>query len=575
MLQRMNELAVKASNGTMSENDRSYVQNEIDQLVTELDRVSETTKFNETYLLKGTPDGTKSEHLVNAHDAGLDGKLVDNGDGTATFSLKKALEDGDKVTIAGKNYTIGSKETSTDGFEKLETLSAKKASVGDSFSFVDSNGKTVTRTLVDKAANVSDNYSIGDSIKVRDTNYVIADETVLSANQLTAEDAKMLVDEALAEGKEASFIKTADGTARGIYSADTEVNIKIVTALENDEISSLGATGTKAAYADSDSDGKIAVSGLYEAAGISGHDKVAKGDTVSIAGKTVTATENEPVNMETLKTVVKSLKAKSDDNPTADIISIGSTGYTIADKTDLGNGKLTVDDALALLNDRDNVKIQDNSAEAKAAMLVAGLKTNTAYTAVVNTRANADDDVLSVKDAYKMMAEEIQKASSIGTDKAASVTSNNSGDFTITKGTVEYVNKLNFNLHVGADADMTNKIMVDIDSMSAAGLGVKGLNVKDNSGNAATYAIDAIEDAIQKVSTQRSALGAVQNRLEHTINNLDNVVENTTSAESAIRDTDMASEMVKYSNNNILAQAGQAMLAQANQSNQGVLSLLG
>ena len=83
------------------------------------------------------------------------------------------------------------------------------------------------------------------------------------------------------------------------------------------------------------------------------------------------------------------------------------------------------------------------------------------------------------------------------------------------------------------------------------------------------------KDALKTVSQQRSDLGAVQNRLEHTINNLDNVVENTTSAESAIRDTDMASEMVKYSNNNILTQAGQAMLAQANQSNQGVLSLLG
>jgi flagellin len=81
--------------------------------------------------------------------------------------------------------------------------------------------------------------------------------------------------------------------------------------------------------------------------------------------------------------------------------------------------------------------------------------------------------------------------------------------------------------------------------------------------------------ALKDVSQQRSDLGAIQNRLEHTINNLDNVVENTTSAESAIRDTDMATEMVKYSNNNILAQAGQAMLAQANQSNQGVLSLLG
>ena len=85
----------------------------------------------------------------------------------------------------------------------------------------------------------------------------------------------------------------------------------------------------------------------------------------------------------------------------------------------------------------------------------------------------------------------------------------------------------------------------------------------------------ATKDALTKVSRQRSDLGAVQNRLEHTIKNLDNVVENTQAAESAIRDTDMATEMVRYSNNNILAQAGQSMLAQANQSNQGVLSLLG
>ncbi len=84
-----------------------------------------------------------------------------------------------------------------------------------------------------------------------------------------------------------------------------------------------------------------------------------------------------------------------------------------------------------------------------------------------------------------------------------------------------------------------------------------------------------VKSALQTVSRQRSDLGAVQNRLEHTINNLDNIVENTTSAESQIRDTDMATEMVRYSNNNILTQAGTAMLAQANQSNQSVLSLLG
>jgi flagellin len=84
-----------------------------------------------------------------------------------------------------------------------------------------------------------------------------------------------------------------------------------------------------------------------------------------------------------------------------------------------------------------------------------------------------------------------------------------------------------------------------------------------------------VKSALQEVSKQRSDLGAVQNRLEHTINNLDNIVENTTSAESEIRDTDIATEMVKYSNNNILQQAGTSMLSQANQSNQLALSLLG
>ena len=141
-------------------------------------------------------------------------------------------------------------------------------------------------------------------------------------------------------------------------------------------------------------------------------------------------------------------------------------------------------------------------------------------------------------------------------------------------GSAAVANTLSFSLHVGSDADMTNKINVNIDAMDSSSLGIKGINVNDDTGIAGTYAIDAISDAISKVSSQRSALGAVQNRLEHTINNLDNVVENTTSAESRIRDTDMAKEMVNYSKNNILAQAGQSMLAQANQSNQGVLSLL-
>lgn len=165
-------------------------------------------------------------------------------------------------------------------------------------------------------------------------------------------------------------------------------------------------------------------------------------------------------------------------------------------------------------------------------------------------------------------------------------------DTTVIKGgaklTAEGTGVLTLDLHVGADSTSDNQISVDIKQMSATVLGLKTGNstTGDATGNLDTLlvngkddknaraAIDTIASALQEVSKQRSALGAAQNRLEHTISNLDNVVENTTSAESSIRDTDMATEMVKYSNNNILAQAGQAMLAQANQSNQGVLSLL-
>ena len=131
------------------------------------------------------------------------------------------------------------------------------------------------------------------------------------------------------------------------------------------------------------------------------------------------------------------------------------------------------------------------------------------------------------------------------------------------------------NLQVGTDNITTDTIAISIASMSATGIGISAIDVSTGAnGDDARAAIDTIKTALTSISSQRAALGAIQNRLEHTIKNLDNVTENTTAAESQIRDTDMAAEMVRYSNNNILAQAGQSMLAQANQTNQGVLSLL-
>ena len=317
-------------------------------------------------------------------------------------------------------------------------------------------------------------------------------------------------------------------------------------------------------------------------------DTLNAGDKVSIGGKsyTIGATKAD---------TDKLIDEVSADNTHKDIIINGDTYKYIAnagngDDTDAANAKGGYyKDGVV---DKTNSPAKD--ATALKGIATAGATVNAAGKEITSMKQadetagvkSNDATVITAKKAYELAGKELLVANSIGdtegkakvgvddnVDTAVSLT-NGTGTYKIQLGQAKVANSLSFSLHVGADADMTNKIQVNIDAMDSASLGIKGLNVKDDSGNAATYAVDAISDAISKVSSQRSSLGAVQNRLEHTINNLDNVVENTTTAESRIRDTDMAEEMVNYSKNNILAQAGQSMLAQANQSNQGVLSLL-
>ncbi|WP_443599399.1 flagellin N-terminal helical domain-containing protein [Agathobacter sp.] len=290
-------------------------------------------------------------------------------------------------------------------------------------------------------------------------------------------------------------------------------------------------------------------------------DTLKDGDSVSIGGKTYTIGSK--------KTEVDAVVADKIQK-VGDKFTVNGKEITIVDKDDdkkAGKYLLAdLNDAKALVKEGATVKVGTDEYK---------VMTDKGNDGIDDT----DASVISKDVAYALAKNELLAANQIGDTKGAADVKDTTdakpdGSFTITTGQAEVANSLSFSLHVGADADMTNKIQVNIDAMDSASLGIKGLNVKDASGNAATYAIDAIADAVSKVSAQRSALGAVQNRLEHTIANVDNVVENTTTAESRIRDTDMAEEMVNYSKNNILAQAGQSMLAQANQSNQGVLSLL-
>ncbi len=303
-------------------------------------------------------------------------------------------------------------------------------------------------------------------------------------------------------------------------------------------------------------------------------NKLSLGDKVSIGGQeyTIGGTTDD---------VIASFAQLSFNG--GELVTLDGVQYTIAD----GTTTIENEDKNILEADKIKDKIKDGSSFTYNGVT---------HTAMVD-KSGADGDehghdatnatVITIDQAEKMILQELTLANNIGTDSDAPATVTKAEradandpnkkyvDYIIEKGDISVKEDLNFSLHVGADADMNNKIGVKIQALDTSGLGIRGLNVKDGSGASATYAIDAIADAVSKVSAQRSLLGAVQNRLEHTINNLDNVVENTTAAESQIRDTDMATEMVKYSNANILSQAGQSMLAQGNQSNQGVLSLLG
>lgn len=353
MLQRMNQLSVQAANGTNSKDDRQNIQDEIDQLVTEIDRVAETSKFNETYLLKGNPDGGKQSVGQYTYNSGKD----------VTVGVKLASD------AAGKYFTL-----EDDGTRKYIT----DANVDDYFA-LSTNGTAVTLQ------------------------------------------------------KNAKVYTEVNGVAKEL------------------------ATASFAAVA-----------------------------------------QVEKTN--------------------SDIMLYDADGNRISEN---GLAKIMKKD-----NAHQNLYLETGQSLSNIGVTMKGVK-----------------DYVSVNQA-------------------------------------EFADDLKLTFHVGSEGAASNKITIDIGSMGSVNLGVDILSSKkngivDDDGQSATDAIGVISDAIAKVSKQRSGLGAIQNRLEHTIKNLDNIAENTTSAESAIRDTDMATEMVKYSNANILAQAGQSMLAQANQSNQGVLSLLG
>ena len=617
MLQRMNELAVQASNGTNSETDRQSIQDEIEQLTTEIDRVAETTKFNETYLLKGGKD--TQVKTLNSYDAGLKGDMYDDGGATATFTTN--LKVGDSVSIAGKEYNIISDRAKTDAKEKISNIQDQIKKMtdgqevtiegtaytavgsGDTISFKAGTGTTYS--IEELVGKVTD----GANVEVNKGGKVIARDFADTDKNITIEEAVSKMQSALVQANSVGATKSdaqvttslkgggavQDITNGGTVAANSndivvydKVKQEIINIKQGDDLTAYAKdsanygiykkttapTANNNAYVNdmlfihtADTvHGAVAVNKGTNFAGAAATDPYKNDGTANTnydayeladlnevgtftnATHSASAKVTAPAGMNNLKMSITFNAVKSQemaDGQNALIAEIGKISYTQHD-ANLGKFSHSFDPDSKLDIDQDGIVKYNGTEIAKINVDTPAGAAGTGALGVAAGSVNAEFAEVEDKQV-----------------------------FTITKGTTEVKQDLSLALHVGADADMTNKITVGISSMDSKGLGVADINVADDSGNSATYAIDAIENAIKTVSKQRSALGAVQNRLEHTIKNLDNVVENTTSAESQIRDTDMATEMVKYSNANILSQAGQSMLAQANQSNQGVLSLLG
>ena len=475
MLQRMNELAVQAANGTNSTTDRQYIQDEIDQLVTEVDRVSETTKFNETYLLKG--DSSKATTKTY----------------TANYAVTYTKNTG--TNSKNVNYKVNYTGNSNLYFVNATSVKASNASSPVTADVI-SKGDDVTKYL-DKATK-ADNGKIKEA-EFDKKSYAVfknVDASQLTVDDQAANDTKLMYKDGLLTAQKDAYI----------LNTDTNTVLKVKAGEDLSDYMDL--TDTKTA--------------------VTMKDQYRLLDEVIID------------------------KTDSNTNNGAGAITGGTLGDDLSQKTN-GNPATDVQMSSEFKLDESAKKLYDaDGKEVSGIALNKYFDENGAYTGGLYADSQATqavEDEAAVKD-Y------------------------------VSKSYGEVAGDLSFSLHVGADSARTNKITTNIQAMSAAALGIDKLKstsvgIVDETGDNATDAIDVIADALQKVSTQRSALGAVQNRLEHTIKNLDNIVENTTSAESAIRDTDMATEMVKYSNANILSQAGQSMLAQANQSNQGVLSILG
>jgi flagellin len=617
MLNRMVELATKSANGTYTSQERSALQDEVDQLLEEIDRISQSANFNGARLLDGTmglnkeaftkfsdvaavkasdgtfniadlvaaeADGSPKVHMeTSATAAGNPAATIDLGD------LKVNVAGGDKATvsftIAGQKVDVELDNT-TGGADKefttaeIATALAAKLNTGIN----SGDGTTTTPDAMNVGGAAFTAAGAGSTVTLTYAGSNVNGTWKQEANfSGSAEDAKK-INAAL------GFEVTVKGVADGTQTAGTDVIHKTTNVAQAVAEVKASKAGIDIKLADLVKEGTLltidgqgfifkvdADSEIEEATAGSGKD--ADGNIII----DVSAFKDEEKLHKAADLLSKQAQFTGQDNRTWKI-GVNGDGTTIhIDQTTASSANNELDTYEKLLgvisakgapvdaaNAGTKIDVAPDKIVAGDAIRV-GDKT---YTFVTKKGDEDPDTVVEIGENGKDALTNLQKAlkDADGLDSKidgnsitiyAKDTEAKVGPFVVGGG---------LTLQIGDTADAFNKMTVAVANMSAKGLGLDGLKI--TSEPLASQSIDKIKNAINTVSTQRAGLGALQNRLEHTINNLDVAVENLSAANSRIRDTDMAKEMMNYTKMNVLVQSAQAMLAQANQQPQSVLQLL-
>ena len=617
ILQRMRELAVQAASDSNTDDDRTQIQNEIDQLTQEVDRIATTTEFNTKKLLDGSRQGSLTEKAGKANVDSTFANSFVSASITADGSAKASFTDVIRIEIT-KDFVDGQSTAGTTKLTDDEITAINTLVASGSAATLDKYGISDTALTVTNGG-----YSANNSTEENLEAAITAVKTQLQTDKATADKSAAAVEaneDVVAKAvdnimKIAEKVKDTDGKTflkEGVTEADLkEALTNYINLLAEDGIAAGNGVSQEI------TDAKNALVDLFVNSTTATKAGAAVADTVVLhpdhktdanedfdSGNTVKFAEVEADTtthgaiatdvtgkLDTLAKALAGVITKNNENQEKVAIS-EKTLETLGD-TELVKAivEYKKEAAVATAGFSDEKKAEQ---EAKVAALKAKVdELNTAGNVLTvtdlfgNTEDAAKFDIADAVDDKNNLT--ISMKNNEGDDTVITIANANllkAGDvITITsEAMVESreaaVGKDALRLQIGANAGQ--EVALGINSMRAVDLniaqtkeGVEGKALDITNQASASLAVNAYDLAIQKVSTERAKMGAIQNRLEHTIANLDTAAENTQTAESRIRDVDMAEEMVTYSKNNILAQAGQSMLAQANQSTQGVLSLLG